>query len=234
MLPGAVSTHEDCMSEIRQSVPSARLFHRILGGLVVLGVLLAARPAAAEDEETIATYAVQNRQFGLGHELFGSIGILPLDAFVKGLTVGGGYTYHFSQSWAWEVFNIHYSKGIDTGLKKELLENFQVQPTQIDQLNYLASTNVVMKPLYGKFAWFNDKVVHAELDLVVGAGVGKYQYAAFNPALDAGGAIRLYLSRRSSLRLDLRYYAFFGKFLPPEVKNELHITLSYALSVGGK
>ena len=67
-------------------------------------VWLAASPAWAQDdldEEQVAAYAVQSRLFRLGGELRVEAGFLPINAFNKGLTVGGSFTYHFSNSWAW-------------------------------------------------------------------------------------------------------------------------------------
>src|SRR5512136_2487376 len=93
--------------------------------LALLTLTLAgASPAlAAEelDEEQVATYAVQSRLFRLGGELNVAAGILPINAFNKGLTVGGSFTYHFSNAWGWEIINAAYVyKQLDTGLKTEL------------------------------------------------------------------------------------------------------------------
>lgn len=196
-------------------------------------LILAAVSAQANEEDEVATYAVQNRRFGLGHELSVGVGLLPLNAFSKGLTVGGGYTYHLSHTWAWEVVGFAYSYGLDTGLKKELLENFEVEPTQIEAVRYFASSSLVVKPLYGKFAWLNRSVVHAEVFLALGGGVGRYQNpAALRGALDAGLGLRLHMGPHSSVRLDLRDYAFFPGLAAPV--NELHVALSWSLSFGGK
>ncbi|MBI4509335.1 MAG: outer membrane beta-barrel domain-containing protein [Deltaproteobacteria bacterium] len=199
--------------------------------LVVLFLLVQATPAMADDEETLATYAVQNRKFRLGHELHASVGVLPINAFTKGVTAGGGYTIHFSDAWAWEIAQFTYSVPLDTGLKKELLENFEVQPTQIETLHYFASTSLLLKPLYGKLAWFNRSVVHAEIFLALGAGVGRYENpGAFRRAIDAGGGLRLYWGRHLSVRLDARNYTFLKGLA---ASNELHLALSLAFSVGG-
>src|SRR5512141_3263501 len=103
--------------------------------------LFAALPAQAGDdidEEQVSTYAVQSRLFRLGGELDAAAGILPMNAFQKGLTVGGSFTYHFYNAWAWEVINGAWVyKQLDTGLKTELLENFQVQPTDIAAIDLL-------------------------------------------------------------------------------------------------
>src|SRR5262249_15942945 len=149
----------------------------------------------------------------------------------KGITFGGGYTYHFSDLWAWEVGQFLYVRSLDTDLKKELMQNFQVQPTQIEQIEYFGGSALVLKPLYGKFAWFNKSVIHAELFVVAGGAVAKYK----NPELyrygfQAGGGIRRHTGRYLSLRFDARDYGFFKGFSP---QNELYLALSGALSFGG-
>jgi len=43
-----------------------------------------------------------------------------------------------SNSWAWEIIHGAYVyKQLDTGLKQELLENFNVQPTDISALDFI-------------------------------------------------------------------------------------------------
>ncbi len=203
-------------------------------GLVLLGLALLGTPRSAhayDDEEQAGTYAVQNRAFQLKHELNASVGGLPLNAFVKGLTFGGGYTYHFSDLWAWEVGQFMYSKGFDTDLRDELMNNFTpVAPTLIESIEYFGSTNIVLKPLYGKFALFNQSVIHAEMFLVMGGGFGKTKPSAFRPAADFGGGLRIHLGGHASLRFDVRDYMFFKGFSP---KNELWLAMSIALSFGG-
>jgi outer membrane beta-barrel protein len=211
---------------------SLRPRHLTLLGLLATALLSAPRVARAEDEEErTATYAVQNRQFRLGHELHIGGGVLPLDAFTKGLTVEGGYTIHFSDGFAWEVGQFIYSFDLDTGLKQELLDNFQVQPTQIETLRWIASSNLVFKPLYGKFAWRNRSVVHLELYFVLGGGVGQYENpGVLRGGFSVGGGLRLHVSRALSFRFDARDHGFFKGLSAPE--NELHIGLGMSLAFG--
>jgi outer membrane beta-barrel protein len=203
---------------------------RIARGAIIGITLLAAAPARADDDEQVATYAVQNRRYRLGHELNFSLGVLPLNAFTKGLTVGGSYTYNFTDDVAWEVAQFIYSFGVDTDLKKQLEQNFTVQPTQIESLNYAASTNLILKPFYGKFAFFNRRVLHAEIFAALGGAFGKYvNPSVFRGGFDAGLGIRLHAARHVSVRLDVRDYVFFKGASP---QNELFIALSLALAFG--
>lgn len=213
-------------------MPSARPRHLpVVIAFLTLTLPLGRLAYAEDEEERTSTFAVQNRQFQLGHELHLGVGILPLNAFTKGLTVEAGYTIHFSDLWAWEVGQFTYSFDWDTGLKQELLDNFQVQPTQIETLRWIASSSVILKPLYGKFAWFNKSVVHLELFLELGGGVGQYDNpSVLRGAFTAGGGLRLHMSRRLSFRFDARDYGFFKSWKPT---NEMHIGLAMSLAFGG-
>jgi outer membrane beta-barrel protein len=196
-------------------------------------MVLASGVARADEDERVATYAVQNRKYKLGHELNLSVGVLPLNAFTKGVPIGGGYTYHFNDLIAWEVAQFYYSFGTDTGLKDSLVSNFGVSPTseQFGVIDYFGSTNFVLKPMYGKYALFNRWVVHTEFFIALGPAFSKFiNPAVFRAGFDAGFGIRLWLMKYFSLRLDVRDYTFFAGSSP---KSDMHIALSLALSFGG-
>jgi outer membrane beta-barrel protein len=177
---------------------------------VLVAALIAAAAGAAAAEETAPVYAVQNRAFNMAHELHAELGVLPINAFTKGITLGGGYTYHFTEMWAWEIVSFHYSFGVDTSLKDELLQNFMVQPTQIPSLNYFGNSNLVFTPFYGKLALTNRWLLHLGVYLTAGPAVGIFN----NPTVarggfDAGGGLRFHVNRYFSVRIDLRDYTFF-------------------------
>ena len=92
--------------------------------MVLCGLVFAPLASAAAEEagygEGGKVYAVQKKGYQLKHELYGAVGVLPMDAMYKGVTFGGGYTYHFSHHFAWEAVQFLYSANIDTGLKKDL------------------------------------------------------------------------------------------------------------------
>jgi outer membrane beta-barrel protein len=203
-------------------------------GLLTL-TLAGASPALASndiDEEQVATYAVQSRIFRLGGELTVAGGILPINAFNKGLTVGGSFTYHVNNAWAWEIVNGFYVyKQLDTGLKTELLENFDVQPTDIAAVDLLLSSSLVLKPFYGKLAIYNRRVIHIEVSVPVGGTMVRYtnpQSYLFGPNL--GVIFRIYLSPHASFRVDVRENVLFNGWA---TRNELHVSLGLSFAFGG-
>ena len=198
-------------------------------------VLSLASPAFAGDdldEEQVATYAVQTRLFKLGGELNVAAGFLPINAFNKGLTVGGSFTYHFSTAWAWEVINGAYVyKQLDTGLKKELLENFDVQPTEIAAMDLLMSTSLVLKPFYGKLAVWNRRLIHVSVSIPVGIALARYTNPqAYLPGPLLGVDTRVFLSPHTSLRIDVRDHLLFNHW---NNRHELHVSLGLAYAWGG-
>lgn len=57
--------------------------------------------AQAQDLENPGTVsAIQDRAYRMQHELDLSVGVLPLDAFYKGLYAQVSYTAHFSDTFA--------------------------------------------------------------------------------------------------------------------------------------
>lgn len=184
------------------------------------------------DEEQVATYAVQSRLFRLGGELDAAAGILPMNAFSKGLTVGGSFTYHFNNALAWEIINgVYVYKQLGTGLRTELEENFQAKPTDMSAIDLIMSSSLVLKPFYGKFALFNRKVVHMELSIPVGAALARYtDPQTYLPGPVAGLIFRIYLSPHASVRLDVREYVLFNGW---NMRQEMHAALGFSFAWGG-
>jgi outer membrane beta-barrel protein len=185
------------------------------------------------DEEQVASYAVQSRLFRLGGELTVAAGFLPVNAFNKGLTVGGSFTYHISNSWAWEVIHGAYVyKQMGTGLRTELTENFSANPTQISALDFMLSSNLLLTPFYGKLAVFNRSVIHLDVSLPFGAGMARYidpQTYWFGP--DIGIIFRVFVSPHVSFCLDVRDYVFLNNYW--DTRNEVHVALGAAFAWGG-
>ena len=140
-------------------------------------VLLSALSGTAWAKEPVDPGApraevVQDRRFGQSHEIAGWFGVLPMDAFTKGVTLTAGYTWHPTSLWGWEVAQVTGSFGIDTRLADELAALPQpVGPTPFETVQLYGTSNVVFKPIYGKLAVMNRQVVWCEVFLVSKAWV---------------------------------------------------------------
>ena len=208
-------------------------FFLVLCGLVVAPL----GSATAQDYgygEGGKVYAVQKKDYKMKNELYAAVGVLPMDAFYKGITFGGGYTHHFSHHFAWEVFQFLYSNNVDTGLKKDLQNIFAVEPSAFREVKLLANSNIVFVPLYGKMSWLNRKVVQMQLYLTGGPGVAQYRdyvrqgaagYAEENKyyfSANFGIGLRFFLSKHFSARLDLRDYM---NFVEGDIDNAAYFAL---------
>lgn len=215
-----------------------------LVALVIACGLGAAAPAAAQyDDEEVGGYAVviQNRKFQMGHELTLSGGLLPLDAFYKGFTGTFRYTLHFDDFQAWEIAGGTYSLNLETGLKRQLRENFGVQPDSkgLEQLDGIVETNYVLKPIYGKLSLFNRMLIYSEIFFSTGLAVAVYrgQGFLFLPGPSFGTGIRFFVSDWLSIRFDIRDYVLFNSvpLVDPNysIENSLFLGAGLSFNFGG-
>jgi outer membrane beta-barrel protein len=191
--------------------------------LGVSGLALAKKPAP-EWEESDKLPAVQNRLYRNEHEFMAGIGVLPTDAFYKGVLFNGGYTWHITDLWGVEG-RFTYSKNLKTSLRTRLENNFpENAPTgKFSELDYYGELAAVFKPIYGKLSFMNKTLVYGEIYLSASAIVGmmhgglaldqteggtKGNHIAFGGA--PGFGIRGYLNKYMSLRFDFRYLLLYS------------------------
>lgn len=171
--------------------------------LAALPSIAFAQLAPTEELENPGTVsAVQERNFRMNHELTLGLGVLPLDAFYKGLSVQLGYTYHFNDSFAWQVARGLYSYNLNTGLRNQLERDFAVLPTQFPEVQYMVGSDLVWTPLYGKGAILNRKVAWFEGFVVLGASALRISEVGFRPAVNVGVGARLFTTKYVSFRFD--------------------------------
>jgi outer membrane beta-barrel protein len=187
------------------------------------------------DSTRVETYVVQERLFRQGLELTANVGILPLNAFDKGFVVGGAVTYHFTNLWAWEIAQGGYVvANIDTGLRTQLLNNFDVQPTELSRATFLVGSNVVFTPFYAKVAGLNRSIDHLEIFFPAGIAFAGYEDpTTYQGGLDLGLGVRWYLGTHTSIRFDARNYWLTPGFKNFSVTDELLFTLGLSVAFGG-
>ncbi len=153
------------------------------------------------------TSAVQDRLYQMNHELMLGLGVMPADAFYKGYFAGLSYTYHFSDSFAWQVGRGAYNYNVKTSLRRQLERDFGVAPTNTafsDEVQFMVGSDVLWSPFYGKTAILNSKVVHFEAFLIGGATILKFNGdGGFRPAANVGLGVRVFRNDTISFRLDV-------------------------------
>jgi outer membrane beta-barrel protein len=209
--------------------------------MVLFGLVIPPLASVAAQEtgygEGGRVYAVQKKEYQLKHELYGAVGVLPMDAMYKGVTIGGGYTYHFSHHFAWEAIQFTYSNNIDTGLKEDLQNSFDATPESFREVQFMVNSNVVFVPLYGKMSWLNRSVVQMEVYLTAGPGIARYkefeltgadsysEEAKYYFSGNFGLGLRFFINQRFSVRLDMRDYM---NFVDGGVDNAAYFALGLA------
>ncbi|OGQ81701.1 MAG: hypothetical protein A2289_03375 [Deltaproteobacteria bacterium RIFOXYA12_FULL_58_15] len=217
----------------------------IVVALPVLAVTLASPAFAADEDESVDIPEVediegnekrldilQNRKYEMLHEVTLLGGTFPADPFYKGVTATLGYTLHFNQVLAWEVLQFSYSFNIETKLKKDL-DRVAAGQNQLGdefpEIEWVVGSHLVLKPLYGKEALFNTKVVHLELHLMAGPAFVR-RSAGDNPlpfGFDAGFGVRLWLEKWVCLRFDIMELVYFVP--KPEQAIHLHVGVGFNL-----
>src|SRR3954467_3288247 len=176
--------------------------------------------------------AVQERVYRMNQELSLGVGTLPLDAFYKGFGPQVTYTFHFSDSFAWQVGRAMYSYAAPTSLRQQLERDFGVLPTAFETVQWMAGSDLVWSPIYGKTSFLNQSVLHFEAYASIGGTLIKTNQN-FRPALDLGIGVRLFTSRFVSYRLDITNNVCIPLQFPVvNILNVPTIILSVALNFG--
>ena len=191
--------------------------------------LLALSAPAAAQEETLRTLSVQNRHNHHWHELNLTIGVLPINTFVKSITVGGSYTLHFNHLFAWEIVRAYGAVAdIETNLNDDLTD-MQLSPTPEEYVEWAATSSFVFTPFYGKLAVVNRALIFSEVFLIGGLGYG-WLTNSQTVVVDAGLGVRIFFGEYFSIRMDVRWEGFFAGI--SELHNELWVTLGVSVHLG--
>ncbi len=196
---------------------------KLMAAVVLAGSLFVvpdtARAELTLDIETPRVFSIQDRPYRLGHEFTLGVGLLPMDSFYIGTVASGSYTYHFSDFWAWEMLHANYSINADSGLAQELLDEFGVEPVRGggDRITTFATSALVIKPLFGKIALFNETMLYAESQFFIGGGpmrLALEEDGTFYFAGLIGGALRFWTNDVFSIRFEVRDYLIFRDWVP--------------------
>jgi outer membrane beta-barrel protein len=197
-------------------------------------------PAEAAFSADSRLAVIQKRKFQLKNEFLFAGGVLPVDPYYKGVIGTFGYTLHFSDAWAWEIGQFTYAYNLGTSLlryvQRTTLLNSGRSP-EVPAVQWIATTHLVLKPLYGKEAAFNTQVVHLEAFLQAGpAVVGMANSTTkLDYGFDVGGGLRLWLSRHWSTRLDLGELVYLhNEAGSTHVRQTLELRLGFAATLGAE
>lgn len=158
--------------------------------------------------ELPAVVAVDNKKFNPVHDFTLLAGSMPLDAFYKAYDFGFSYTYGWKNYLRWEVINASITTTTDTGLKKDLIENYGATPVGIlDSIKSIYTTNLVYTPIYSKNLFMNDSIIRGELSFVGGGGIVTFKSGDRGNLYGGGIILRYFHTPALSYKLDTRLYA---------------------------
>ncbi|MEM6533393.1 MAG: outer membrane beta-barrel domain-containing protein [Myxococcota bacterium] len=213
--------------------------------LVLLTLVVAPSTAAAqipglpafgdEDQQVLEAQdeVIQNRKYDLTNELSVLGGGFFVDPYYKGVTGTLAYTIHLSDFWAWEVVQGTYSFNLDTTLKDEVQRVARAQGQTVPEfaeIQWMATSRLVLKPIYGKQAIFNTEVMHIEAFLAAGPAVLSRADGDASIAIggDVGGGFRFWVSELVAVRLDIAQLLYFeGSNFETDLR--LHLGFSFNL-----
>lgn len=171
--------------------------------------------------------AVEPKAFNPHYDVTANFGILPIDAFYKGIAAGVSYTHSYNSAWQWEILNANINFKSDTNLKTDLIDVFQVRPAGIlDYISWYTTSNAIYTPIYSKNLLFNRELLYGSFSFVMGGGTVGFNSGDIAPMLGGGLILRAFHSATKSSKLDLRIYQHFAS----SKSSDQVLILSYGLS----
>ncbi|MBN1832620.1 MAG: outer membrane beta-barrel domain-containing protein [Deltaproteobacteria bacterium] len=204
--------------------------------LVITGLMLSwGQIGWCEDQdEEEKVYAVQNKLFHRYHEIDFLAGYAADDDFFHLYPLGIGYTYHLNEHLSWEVARVQYMFTQDKDLKETLESEFEVQPDEFSEPKYMIHTHAMFKPLYGKSAVLNRRIVNHEVYLLAGGGVVHYEWNQSSGetrsesvfSISVGAGMRYFLSEHSCINIEIRDLVNFRE---SDTKNNVMLDVGFGL-----
>ena len=145
--------------------------------------------------------AVQERKFQLKNEI--SLGgvVLPQHAFYKAAGLELSFTHHFTHFFGWEPIRASLTTRWETHLRKLLMEQWDAEPEDFEEITFLYTSHLHFKPFYGKLAMMNRGLIRAEAYFLLGGGIAFTTWRRV-PVASLSVGIRLYMSPRWSLKAE--------------------------------
>ncbi|MBK9294038.1 MAG: outer membrane beta-barrel domain-containing protein [Oligoflexia bacterium] len=197
--------------------------------LIYATILCIGSPLLAQNQNVSPkVIAIQKRNYHLGTELALNLSYMPMDSFTNYFTIGASVTHYFSDYLGWEIINAGYANGTSTGLREYIVNNFNLEPTDYDVMEYYYTTNIVYTPFYTKNLVFGDKINYGDMSFVLGGGISKYTRLNNVNTIDTGILLRYAFNKYFSTRLDIRYFIY----LNGDLKSNLAIALGLAYNFG--
>ncbi len=153
-------------------------------------------------------------------------GVMPYDSVINHYMLGGRFTWHFSDHYAWEIGDVQVVFPSVSGFTTGLVSSQNLTNLQTNKLHFMATSNFVLSPFYGKFHLFGRSIVHFDAYAVGGIGLARDDTAmysvsggaavetilrtGFDPVVDIGLGVKFYLNDGMALSVDMRDYVLIA------------------------
>ena len=179
----------------------------VIFGFLILWIFFMVTETFAEKlQDKTHVYAIQNKIYHCYHEIGLCLGYVSDDDFYHLYPLGLNYTYHFNEHVAWEVVRGYWVINQEKDLR-ENLKKIGAAPIEFHKTKYMLHSHLVIKPLYGKDALWNRRIVNHESYFFLGGGVVNYKnqvdHSSENvPSISFGLGIKYFLNEHLCLNIE--------------------------------
>ena len=178
-------------------------------------------------------YVVQEKVFHRYHEIGILIPYIPDDEFFDSFGVSANYLYHFNDVLSWEVFRGAWMINQDKSIRDDIQKSLNITPTYYDEPSYMVYSHLWFRPLYGKSAVCNKKIIFHETGFFVGAGlIGYDRIHSFSNdtndsalSLSFGLCKTFFLNSFSSISIHIRDLIHFKE---DQTENRISLEIGYS------
>jgi len=207
--------------------------------LLSLLVLLSCVPVKADegistsqaDDERTSETVVRNKLFYKPGklELSPVLGVMPFDSVVNHFLAGGRLTWHLSDHFGWEILDVTLALPSVTEYAKNLVRADDLSNLQANKLKLILGTNLLYSPMYGKFRFIGNSILHFDIYAVGGLGFTNTEVvqlvstgtgtaptetvlkATWDPTLNFGFGFKFFITDVAGLLLDFRDYFTYSE-----------------------
>ncbi len=182
------------------------------------------------DDERVSETVVRNKIFYKPGklELSPVLGIIPFDSVVSHFLAGGRLTWHLSDHFGWEILDVTLALPSVTDYARNLVKNDGISNLQANKLRLILGTNLLYSPMYGKFRFIGNSILHFDIYAVGGLGFTNTEVVqlvdvpgsapqenilkkTWDPTLNFGFGFKFFLTDVAGLLIDFRDYFTYSE-----------------------
>ncbi len=165
-----------------------------------------------EANDKALVYATQNRVFHKPHEVGFFAGYVADNDIYNPFPIGISYTFNKGYNFAWEVVRGEFMVNREKDLKGILENVYFLTPSEFTEPKYSIYSNFIWKPMYGKEAFRNKRILNHESYFLIGGGIAAeerlrpYEAAVTenSQVVSVGFGTKYFIGKNLCLNLEIR------------------------------